>query len=90
VFVILLAAKAVQGVKQGMPQGMPQGVPQSQGQPPQATMRTGGPVPESRNADGSVAINAHKGEYMIPDDVVRKKGTDFFDKLIGKDGNATA
>jgi hypothetical protein len=63
-------------------------VPQSQGQPPQATMRTGGEVPKSNNADGSVAINAHKGEYVIPEHVVLKKGTDFFDKMVGKDEKA--
>ena len=87
VFVLLLAAKASQGAPQGAPQG---GIPQSQGQPPQATMATGGPMPESRNADGSIAINAHKGEYMIPEHVVRAKGTDFFDKMIGKDDKASA
>jgi len=91
VFVILLAVRAVQ--MQGQPpMGQPPmgGIPQSQGQPPQASMKMGGLIPNSPNADGSVAINAHKGEYMIPDDVVRKKGTDFFDKMIGKDGKATA
>ncbi len=94
VFAVLLASKAVQmqqggGQPQG-PQGMPQGMPQSQGQPPQATMRTGGEVPTSNNADGTVAINAHKGEYVIPEHVVLAKGTDFFDKMIGKDGKASA
>ena len=93
-FAVLLASKAVQmqqggGQPQG-PQGMPQGMPQSQGQPPQATMRTGGEVPTSNNADGTVAINAHKGEYVIPEHVVLAKGTDFFDKMIGKDGKASA
>jgi hypothetical protein len=85
VFTILMAAKVVASVQQGVAQA-----PQSQGQPPQATMRTGGPMPASNNADGSVAINAHKGEYMIPEHVVRAKGTDFFDKMIGKDDKANA
>jgi hypothetical protein len=91
VFAVLLASKAVQMQQGGgQPQGMPQGMPQSQGQPPQATMRTGGEVPTSNNADGTVAINAHKGEYVIPEHVVLAKGTDFFDKMIGKDGKASA
>jgi len=97
VFTLLLAARAVQnggGQPQGQqgPQQMPQGgqgMPQSQGQPPQATLKTGGPIPDSRNKDGSVAINAHKGEYMIPEHVVLAKGTDFFDKMIGKDDKAS-
>ena len=80
VFSVLLAAKAAQG--QGGSLG---GAPQSQGQPPATTMQQGGEVPESRNTDGSVAINAHKGEYVIPEHVVRAKGTDFFDKRIGTD-----
>jgi hypothetical protein len=85
VFTILLAAKAVQAAGGGQP-----ATPQAQGQPPQATMRTGGEVPKSNNADGSVAINAHKGEYVIPEHVVLAKGTDFFDKMIGKDEKASA
>lgn len=85
VYSMLMAAQAAT-----MPGGGQQAMPQSQGQPPQATMRTGGEVPTSNNLDGSVAINAHKGEYVIPEHVVRAKGTDFFDKLIGKDDKANA
>jgi hypothetical protein len=32
--------------------------------------------------DGGVVILAHEGEYVIPADIVRAKGTEFFDKLI--------
>lgn len=75
VFVLLLAAQAAQEAFGN------QGMPQSQGQPPQATMAMGGKVPQSRNADGSVAINAHDGEMVIHKGAVMAKGTDFFDKL---------
>jgi hypothetical protein len=75
VFAILLAAKAVQAT-----QGA-QGVPQSQGQPPQAVMRTGGETPASNNADGSIAINAHEGEGILHQGVMKAKGKDFLDKL---------
>lgn len=47
------------------------------------SMARGGPLPvKSPNADGTVPINAHEGEYVIPADVVRRKGTEFFDKLL--------
>tara|TARA_R110000824_G_scaffold130183_2_gene291846 strand:+ start:2108 stop:2905 length:798 start_codon:yes stop_codon:yes gene_type:complete len=86
VFTILLAAQAAQDAFGG------QGMPQSQGQPPQATMATGGKVPDSRNADGSVAINAHDGEMVIHKGAVIAKGTDFFDnfnKGYDLDGRST-
>jgi len=48
-------------------------------------MREGGPLPEkSSNPDGSIPINAHEGEYVIPKHVVRAKGTEFFDKLLAQ------
>ena len=75
VFTILLAAQAAQDAFGE------QGMPQSQGQPPQATMAMGGKVPNSRNADGSVAINDHDGEMIIHKGAVMAKGTDIFDKL---------
>ena len=59
--------------------------PMSAGQEPQMSMREGGPLPtKSENPDGSIPINAHEGEYVIPADVTRKLGTDHFDKLIAK------
>jgi len=83
VFVMLLATRSVMGSAGGQ-------IPQSDGQPAQATMKQGGPVPHSNNADGSVKINAHKGEYIIPEHIVLQKGTDFFDKMVGKDKEASA
>jgi len=50
---------------------------------PVASMATGGSLPpKSGNPDGSIPINAHEGEYVIPSHVVRAKGTEFFDKLV--------
>ena len=52
-------------------------------QEPMMSMEQGGPLPkDSPNPDGSIPINAHEGEYVIPAEVVRAKGTDFFDKMI--------
>jgi hypothetical protein len=46
-------------------------------------MEKGGALPTSSpKPDGSIPINAHEGEYVIPADVVRAKGTEFFDKLL--------
>ena len=79
VFTLLLVVQAAQAQLSGQPM--------SAGQPPEASMMSGGALPEkSRNADGSIKINAHEGEYVIPADVVRRKGTDFFDKMIEQDG----
>lgn len=73
VFVLLLAAKAVQsGTGSGQPA---QGVP---------SMATGGMVPNSQNQDGSVLVNAHENEYVVPANVVRMKGREFFDNLVAK------
>jgi hypothetical protein len=59
--------------------------PMAAGQEPQMSMREGGPLPaKSENLDGSIPINAHEGEYVIPADVTRKLGTDHFDKMIAK------
>jgi hypothetical protein len=75
------------------PGGMPQqgaapqqgAMPMSAGQAPQMSMETGGALPpKSKNPDGSIPINAHEGEYVIPADVTRRLGTDHFDKLIAK------
>jgi len=63
--------------------GGDQSMPMSNGQPPMASMATGGSLPaQSPNPDGSIPINAHEGEYVIPSHVVRAKGTEFFDKLV--------
>lgn len=78
IFGLLLAARSItQGSAQA---GM--AVP---GQAPMASMRNGGPLPDkSPNADGSVPIVAHEGEYVIPKEVVQAKGTEFFDSLLAK------
>ena len=75
VFVLMLAARAAQQTDGGP------AMPQSQGQPPQATMAFGGGPLTSRNADGSVPINAHEGEMVLHSGVVKAKGTEFFDKF---------
>jgi hypothetical protein len=73
VFSILLAGRAAQGGQGG--QGMQQAVP---------SMEFGGKVPPSQKNDGSVLINAHQGEYVIPRNVVEMKGKEFFDALVEK------
>jgi hypothetical protein len=65
-------------------QSVPQpGAPPAPGGQPMPSMARGGPLPASSpNADGSIPITAHEGEYVIPAAVVRAKGTEFFDKLV--------
>ncbi len=92
IFTILLAGQALQagGPQQmdtlqmgGGQQAMPlQGGAAAMGAPP--SMAMGGPVPDSKKRDGSVLINAHEGEYVIPANVVRMKGKEFFDSLVEK------
>lgn len=97
VFVMLLAARALQADVGG--QNMMQGGTPAMAQAPSISasqvssgampsMAKGGTVPDSRKSDGSVLINAHEGEYVIPAHIVKAKGTEFFDKLIGKDAKA--
>lgn len=72
-FVLLLVGQSLQG-------GMGAVAP---GQQPMQSMAKGGPLPQkSANADGSIPIKAHEGEYVIPANVVRMKGVEFFDKLV--------
>lgn len=91
-FVILLATRAFQQDVggQNMMQG---GAPSMAGGPSVSaaqvtsgvpSMAVGGTVPDSKKADGSVLINAHEGEYVIPRNVVEMKGKEFFDNLVGK------
>jgi len=69
----------------GMPTMEGEAAPMSAGQAPEMSMSKGGPLPaKSENPDGSIPINAHEGEYVIPADVTRKLGTDHFDKMIAK------
>jgi len=74
-FVIILGCKLALGMEvPGMGQPMQQGMP---------SMRSGGALPkQSPNPGGGIPIMAHEGEYVIPKDVVQRKGTEFFDKLL--------
>ena len=64
---ILIAAQSIQGGPQQ----------------PRMSMQFGGALPEdSSNPNGTIPINAHEGEFVIPKNVVQAKGTDFFNKLI--------
>jgi hypothetical protein len=93
VFVLLLAARAMQqdmGGQNMMAGGTPAmagagAAPAPQGPsgaPP--SMAKGGMTPDSRKSDGSVLINAHEGEFVIPANVVKMKGKEFFDNLVEK------
>jgi hypothetical protein len=93
VFVLLLAARAIQADVggQNMMQG---GSPAMAGGPeisasqvssgPIPSMARGGMTPDSKKSDGSVLINAHEGEFVVPANVVKMKGREFFDNLIEK------
>ena len=91
-FVILLAARAFQqdvGGQNMMSGGTPSMAGGPAVTPSQVTsgppsMAMGGTVPDSKKADGSVLINAHEGEYVIPRNVVEMKGKEFFDNLVQK------
>ena len=93
VFVLLLAARAIQADTGG--QNMMQGGSPAMAGGPAITssqvssggipsMATGGMTPPSKKSDGSVLINAHEGEYVIPKRVVEMKGKEFFDTLVEK------
>lgn len=83
IFVLLLAARAVQADLGGQNM-MQSGSPQMAGGGGIPSMAVGGQVPQSKKDDGSVLIKAHEGEYVIPENVVRMKGREFFDNLVGK------
>jgi hypothetical protein len=82
VFVLLLAARAVQADLGG--QNMMQGGSPAMAGSAIPSMARGGMTPDSKKADGSVLINAHEGEYVIPKRVVEMKGKEFFDTLVEK------
>jgi hypothetical protein len=78
----LMIALYIMGQTMGGMPGTEQGQAPAQVMP---SMEEGGPLPErSSNPDGSIPINAHEGEYVIPADVVRAMGTKHFDSLIEK------
>lgn len=86
IFSLIVAGAAVQG-GQGM------AAPQVPGaQAPAAMMKDGGHISMTRSPTGDntgraddIPIRVSGGEYVIPKHVVERKGTEFFDKLIGKD-----
>jgi hypothetical protein len=93
IFVLLLAARAIQadmGGQNMMQGGIPTMTGGSEVATPQVpdgpvpSMAVGGEVPNSKRSDGAVLINAHEGEYVIPANVVKMKGKEFFDNLVGK------
>lgn len=89
---ILAAAKSMEADVQFEGQAQP---PMPQPQPPVQEMEYGGMVYGPSHDNGGVRvkmkgggeIEVEGGEYVIPKDVVKRKGTDFFDKMIsdGKD-----
>jgi len=93
-FVLILMGQSLQGMAQQAPSleqvmgppTAPQGVP---GLRP--SMREGGLLPKySSNPDGSIPINAHVGEYIIPAYAVERLGTQRIEEMIAKsrDGEA--
>lgn len=90
VFSLILAGQAMQAGGTGITQGMEPVAPQGA---PQQLRDGGGVIPRNRDPKDDVAegrrddvkIAVSGGEYVIPAHIVRQKGTDFFDKMIGKD-----
>lgn len=80
VFVLLLVARAVQQDIGG--QNMMQGGTADMAQPGMPSMAKGGPVPDSKKPGGGVVIEAHEGEYVVPANVVKMKGREFFDRML--------
>lgn len=88
--VIIGQSLQAQGMAQPVPPQQLGSMPQEGVSPAQVgglpSMATGGPLPEqAKRKDGGIPIMAHEGEYVIPADIVRRKGTDFFDKMIQSD-----
>lgn len=81
VFVLLLAARAVQQDLGGAPAEA--GQPPGNAGPVVPTMAKGGMLPNSGKSE-PVIIEAHTGEYVIPKHVVDMKGKEFFDSLVEK------
>lgn len=78
VFVLLLAGRAAQQV-------IGAGANMAQGEMPIQSMAAGGQVvgPGTGTSD-SIPIKVSNGEYVIPANVVRMKGKEFFDSLLEK------
>lgn len=88
IFSLIVAGTAMQ-----QPGGQDMAAPQAPGaQAPAAMMKDGGHIAMTRSPTGDntgraddISIRVSGGEYVIPKHVVERKGTEFFDKLIGKD-----
>lgn len=88
IFSLIVAGTAMQ-----QPGGQTMAAPQAPGaQAPAAMMADGGHIAMTRSPTGDntgraddIPIRVSGGEYVIPKHVVERKGTEFFDKLIGKD-----
>jgi hypothetical protein len=86
VFSLILAGHVMQqgsGAQPAMQPAIPNG-------PTQQLANGGGVIPPAPAARASeradnVHIAVSGGEYVIPAHVVRQKGTDFFDKMIGRE-----
>ena len=89
----LIFALIVAGTAMQQPGGQAMATPQAPGaQAPAAMMKDGGHIAMTRSPTGDntgraddIAIRVSGGEYVIPKHIVERKGTEFFDKLIGKD-----
>jgi hypothetical protein len=86
VFILLLVGRAVQRQMGGGMGGMEQEDEEGDEyelEAPIPTMKEGGAM---KNPDSKpVLAMLHTGEYVIPEHIVREKGTAFFDRMIGKD-----
>lgn len=87
IFSLIVAGTAMQGATASP--GAPM-APAPQGATPM--MKDGGHIAMTRSPTGDntgraddIPIRVSGGEYVIPKHVVERKGTEFFDKLIGKD-----
>ena len=88
VFSLIVAGAAMQ-----QPSGQGMAAPQVPGaQAPAAMMKDGGHIAMTHSPTGDntgraddIPIRVSGGEYVIPKHIVERKGTEFFDKLIGKD-----
>jgi hypothetical protein len=89
IFSLIVAGAAMEAQGGGQPMAAPQ-VPGAQA--PATMMKDGGHIAMTRSPTGDntgraddIPIRVSGGEYVIPKHVVERKGTEFFDKLIGKD-----
>jgi hypothetical protein len=84
IFSVVLAGRALQGGEQAAPEAAPDAAPDanSQGQPV-PSMAKGGQI-KAATPGCSRVIEGHDDEYVVPANVVRMKGREFFDNLVAK------